>query len=271
MAKKIVVLGTRGIPDVQGGVETHCQELYPRIVSPGYQVTIIARKPYVDENKYYEYKGVKVIPLFAPKIKAFEAIIHSFFGVIKAKKIGCDILHVHAIGPALIVPFAKLLGMKVVMTHHGPDYDRQKWGKAARVMLRFGERCGVKYSDEVIVISRVIDNIIKRKYNRDNAHLIYNGINIPSKSNSDDYIKSIGLERYRYIIAVGRFVEEKGFHDLIRAFTCIDERKIKLVLVGDADHETNYSRNLKQMANNNGVTLTGFIKGEKTKPDIYLC
>ena len=30
---KIVVVGTRGIPDIQGGVETHCEELYPRLAA----------------------------------------------------------------------------------------------------------------------------------------------------------------------------------------------------------------------------------------------
>jgi len=35
------------------------------------------------------------------------------------------------------------------------------------------------------------------------------------------------------------------------------------VLVGDADHESDYSKALKIKAENNGVILTGFIKGEK--------
>ena len=29
---KIVVTGTRGVPNVMGGVETHCEELFPRNV-----------------------------------------------------------------------------------------------------------------------------------------------------------------------------------------------------------------------------------------------
>ena len=32
---KIVVVGTRGIPDIMGGIETRCQELYPRLASRG--------------------------------------------------------------------------------------------------------------------------------------------------------------------------------------------------------------------------------------------
>ena len=64
--------------------------------------------------------------------------------------------------------------MKVVFTHHGPDYDRDKWGFAAKTMLKLGERMGCMFADEVIVISDVIRNLIKRKYNRtSHVHLIY--------------------------------------------------------------------------------------------------
>ncbi len=35
------------------------------------------------------------------------------------------------------------------------------------------------------------------------------------------------------------------------------------MLAGDADFEDDYSRSLKKQARDNGVVLTGFIKGEK--------
>ena len=93
---------------------------------------------------------------------------------------GANILHIHAIGPALLVPYAKVLGMKVVFTHHGPDYDRDKWGLAAKTMLKLGERMGCMFADDVIVISDVIRNLISRKYGRTNrVHLIYNGVSRP--------------------------------------------------------------------------------------------
>jgi len=259
---KVIVLGTRGIPNIQGGVETHCQELYPRLVKLGADVTVITRKPYVDDLKQIEYKGVKLKHIFAPKKKSLEAIIHTFLGVLYAKKENPDILHIHAIGPSIMVPFAKLLGLKIVVTNHGPDYDRQKWGKLAKFILQLGEKSGTIYADRVIVISEVIKSIQEEKYKRYDCDLIFNGVNIPRKSTSIDYIRSLNLEPEKYIIAVGRFVEEKGFHDLIEAYRQLDS-DIKLVLVGDADHETTYSKNLKQLAKKNGIILTGFIKGEK--------
>ena len=261
---KIVVIGTRGIPDILGGVETHCQELYPRLAAAGHDVTVIRRRPYVtDDNRRDEYRGVKLVDVYAPRRKSLEAIVHTFLAVIRARRLKPDVLHVHAIGPALMVPLARMLGMKVVMTNHGPDYDRKKWGRMARTFLRTGERLGTRFSNRVIVISKVISSILADKYGRTDTDLIYNGVTRPVKSARTDYIASLGLAPRRYVVAIGRFVEEKGFHDLIRAFAAAEHGDYCLVIAGDADHPDDYSRSLKRLAEENGVVLTGFIRGEK--------
>ena len=225
---KIVVVGTRGIPDIQGGVETHCEELYPRLAAMGHDVTVVRRSCYVTpQNKIKEYKGVHLKDIYAPRRKSIEAIVHTFLAIIYARWVGADVLHIHAIGPALLIPLARLLGLRVVMTHHGPDYDRQKWNKTAKSVLRWGERMGANYANEVIVISTVIDNILREKYDRTDAHLIYNGVNKPVPAKDDSYIRSLGLTPRRYVLAVGRFVEEKGFDLLIKAFARISDSNCK--------------------------------------------
>lgn len=262
---KIVVIGTRGIPGILGGVETHCEELYPRLVALGHDVTIIRRSSYItDNNKISEYKGVKLIDVFAPRKKSIEAIVHTFLAVIKARQLNPDLLHVHAIGPGIMVPFAKLLGMKVVMTNHGPDYDRQKWGRLAKTILKTGERWASKSADALIVISNVISDILKRQYGRTkNVNLIFNGVNKPTKSTQRNYLQQWGLGTKPYIVAIGRFVKEKGFHDLIHAWAQSGLKdKYALAIAGDSDHEDEYSKELKSLAKENDVVLTGFIKGE---------
>ena len=261
---RIVVAGTRGIPDIQGGVETHCEELYPRIVNLGYEVILIRRSCYIAENnKIKSYKEVSLKDTYAPKQKGLEAFLHTFTAVFYARKLKADILHIHAIGPAIMAPLARLLGLKVVVTHHGQDYNRQKWGKIAKMVLRTGERLGVKYANELIVISEEINTVIKQKYKRFNANLIYNGVNIPVKSNETTYIQSLELTSQKYVFTLGRFVREKGFHGLIEAFKKLNTKEYKLVIAGDADQTDLYSENLKQLAKENEAVLTGFVKGEK--------
>lgn len=259
---KIVVTGTRGIPNIMGGVETHCEELFPRIAAKGYDVTVIRRKSYVRDS-LTEYKGVKLIDIETPKKKSFEAIIHTFKAILKAKSLKADIVHIHAIGPALLTPMARLLGMKVVFTHHGPDYDRDKWGEAAKFMLKLGERMGTTFANEVIVISKVIDNILIKKYGRKDCHLVYNGVPEPEICDFPEYFEELGIEKGKYILGMCRFVPEKNLHHLVEAFSKIDTKGCKLVLAGDTDFEDDYSRQLKATAKEQGVILTGFIKGRK--------
>ena len=265
---KIVVTGTRGIPNIMGGVETHCEELFPRIAEKGEDVTIIRRKSYVRDT-LTQWKGVKLVDIETPKKKSFEAIIHTFRAINKAKGLGADILHIHAIGPALLVPYAKMLGMKVVFTHHGPDYDRDKWGKAAKTILKLGEWMGCKYADHVIVISNVIKDLIaERCGRRENVHLIYNGVPEPEICEYPEYFGELGIEKGKYILGMCRFVPEKHLHDLVEAYILLKKERripedIKLVLAGDTDFEDDYSRGLKELARKNGVVLTGFIRGNK--------
>ena len=264
--KHIVVTGTRGIPHVMGGVETHCEELYPRVVKRGFNVDVIRRKSYVSDG-LNEWEGVGLIDLYSPKIKAFEAIVHTFLAIIKAKFIGADIIHIHAIGPALLTPFARMLGMKVVFTSHGSDYNREKWGCFAKAMLKLGERWGTNYANEVIVISNEIDHILKERYHRNDCHIIPNGVPAPIFQTDTEYVKSLGVESRKYILAMCRIVPEKNLHHLIEAYAKLKKQglanDIKLVIAGDSDFDDEYSKRLKKMAKENDVIMTGFVKGKK--------
>ncbi|MDR1526829.1 MAG: glycosyltransferase family 4 protein [Dysgonamonadaceae bacterium] len=261
---RIAVTGTRGIPDILGGIETHCEEIFPRIAASGYDVTVIRRKSYT-HDQLQDYKGVKLMDIHSPHSKALEAIVHTFRAIHAAKfKLKADVLHVHAVGPALAIPYAKLLGMKVVFTNHGPDYEREKWSWLAKFMLRLGETIGVRFADQIIVISKVINDILRTRYGRSDAHLIYNGISQPHFNNDPDYLRSLKIESRKYILAAGRFVPEKNFDQLIRAFTSVKDKKdYRLVIAGDANIEDIHSIELKQLARKNNVVLTGFIRGDK--------
>ncbi len=264
---KIAVTGTRGIPGIMGGVETHCEELFPRIAARGFDVTVIRRKSYAHDT-LTQWKDVHLVDIEAPKKKSFEAIVHTFRAIMAARRMKADVVHIHAIGPALLVPYAKLLGLKVVFTHHGPDYDRDKWGFAAKSMLKLGEWLGCKLADHVIVISDVIRQLIARRCGRTrDVHLIYNGVPEPEICDFPEYFEELGIEKGKYILGMCRFVPEKHLHDLVEAYSRLKNDgkagDVRLVLAGDTDFEDNYSRTLKQQARDNGVVLTGFIRGKK--------
>ena len=260
---KIVVTGTRGIPAIMGGVETHCEELFPRVVALGYDVTVMRRSSYVADS-LTEWHGVKLMDIPTPRKKAFETIVHTVRAVIAARRLGADVVHIHAVGPALVTPLARLLGMKVVFTHHGPDYDRDKWGVAAKMMLRLGEMLGCRFANRVIVISDVIRNLIASKHGRTKGvSLIYNGVPAADKCHFPEYFSELGITEGNYVLGMSRFVPEKNLHHLIEAFSRVKSEGLKLVIAGDSDFPDEYSEGLKRQAREAGVVLTGFVKGQK--------
>jgi len=257
---KIVVTGTRGIPDIPGGIEKHCQDLYPLIAGMGHEVVLITRLPYVVDPRP-EWRGVKLLHLSCPRGKSVEAIVHTFRAVLRARRLNPDILHIHGVGPWLMVPLARLLGLRVVATNHGPDYDRQKWGPVAKTVLRLGEYIGGRCANEVIVVSKVIAGIVAERCRR-TPHIIANGVRLPGRPAGTAQLERLGIRTSRpYILAVARFVPEKGLHDLIEAFTSVDG-DVQLVIAGDADHETDYSRRLRTLASlDSRIVLTGYLTG----------
>jgi glycosyltransferase involved in cell wall biosynthesis len=256
---KICVIGIRGLPGVEGGIEAHAEQLYKRLVPLGCDVEVIVRSPFVPAGQG-TFEAMRLRRLWSPQYSGVEALVHSVIGVLYAGVTRPDILHVHGVGPAIVTPLARLLGLRVIVTHHGPDYDREKWGFLARWILRVGERFGMRYSHARIVISRGISALVESKYVR-NADLIPNGV-IPGSLHSEvDRLKRYSLEPGRYFLQVSRLVPEKRQLDLIRAYALARPAGWKLALVGKLETDK-YSKTVEEAAKQAGVVLTGYLNGE---------
>jgi glycosyltransferase involved in cell wall biosynthesis len=156
---------------------------------------------------------------------------------------------------------ARLLGLRVVVTHHGPDYDREKWGRFARAVLRLGERWGMRLANGRIAISKVIADLVKVKHGVE-SDLIPNGVVLPEMPEAMDTLVEYELIYGRYVLLVGRLVEEKRHQDLIEAFALAAIPGWKLVIVGASDHPDTYTRKIMHLARQSpNVIMTGYQKG----------
>lgn len=262
---KIGVIGTRGFPEVQGGIETHCMELYSRIAqNQNVSFTVYRRTPYInDSNRKPEFRNIRFIDIPVPRSKNFETLAHSFLATVHALFQGFDIVHYHNTGPGFFIPLLKITRAKIFFTYHNVSYTQKKWSRFAKLFLGSSEKISMTQADYVIFISDIIRSEMLARYKIKKHSVIPNGVNLPVKSEKSDYIESFGLQKKKYVIAIGRFLEEKGFDYLIRAFVKTGMKDYKLVIAGDTDYPTEYSDRLKAIAADNGVILTGFIKGEK--------
>ncbi len=266
----ICVTGLRGFPHVMGGIESHCEELLPRIKAlwPAHRSVVLGRAPYLPEP-VGEHRGVEIVGIPCPRSKNLEAVVSTFLAVLDAKKRGAGLVHIHAIGPALLSPLARLLGLKVVVTHHGTDYHRAKWGLLARSALRAGEWLALNFADRVIAVSPSLAAQLKESFPARAQAVTYipNGTSdLPGDADPALVLERLGLEGGDFLLAVARLVPEKGLHDLIDAYeqsTCT----AKLVIAGSADHESEYARGL--LARASGRVIFAGVQSRATLKCLY--
>ncbi len=258
---RVLVIGLRGIPGIQGGIETHAEHLYPLLVTLGCQVEVLVRPAFYPNGVPKDWRGVKLRGVWCPNITGLEAFAHTFLGVLYAGVIRPDVLHVHAVGPGLMIPLARLLRLQVVFTHHGPDYNREKWGKVSRWALRTGERWAVSFSHQSIAVSEWIRKLVQKKYEKD-ILAIPNGVSIPKIRDTTVTLENLNLVQHQYILQVARFVPEKRQLDLIKAFRRAKMSGWKLVFVGEVDKKTQYGQDVTSEINDDpAIVLAGFQSG----------
>lgn len=259
----VMWMGLRGFPRIQGGVEIHAENICPILVELGCDVHVITRSTYQHKDVGESWRGLHFHNLWSPRSKTLEAMLHSLVAVLYAGLIKRpDILHIQSMGPAFWTPLARLLGLKVVMTTHGIDYERDSWGRLAKIVLQAGEFFGMRCSNASIVISKRLQQHNFDKHHAQSA-LIPNGVTLPELPSSSDSLQQFGLQPEKYVLLVSRLVAEKRHLDLIEAFRLANlPDEWKLVIVGASDHPNAYTHSvLEAIENTPNVLCTGFQSG----------
>lgn len=263
----IAMLGHKRIPSREGGVEIVVEELATRMVEQGHRVTCYNRSGHhvsgkeFDSQNLREYQGVRLKTVLTIDVKGLAAMTSSVFASLKAAFGRYDVVHFHAEGPCAMLWLPKLFGKRCVATIHGLDWQREKWKNGfGSKYIKFGEKVAVKYADEIIVLSKSVQDYFETAYGRKTV-FIPNGVNRPMIYAPDQIREKYGLEKDGYLLYLGRLVPEKGEHYLIEAFKSVRTDK-KLVIAGGASDTDAYMEQLKALAaGDDRILFTGFVQG----------
>lgn len=254
---KIAMIGIKAIPARFGGFETAVDEISRRLVQRGHEVIVYNRRG-MSPNGYSNYEGVKLVVLPTIKSKNLSTIVHAFLATLHVLFHPVDVVHYFTAGTAILAPLPRLLGMKVVCSVDGTDWQRGKWGRAARWYLKLSERLAVMFCNGVISDSKEVMNYYQNKFGVNSCCITY-GMR-EARSGGAQWLDRFSLEPRDYVLFVGRLVPENNVHHLIRAFEQTTTSK-KLVIVGADPWEKEYIRSLKS-SQDSRIVFTGGVYGE---------
>lgn len=263
----IAMFGHKRVPSREGGVEIVVEELSARLVKKGHSVTCYNRSgkhiggEQFQKEQLKDYKGIRIRKVPTIDKKGLAAVSSSIFASFKTSFGHYDVVHIHAEGPAFMCWLPKLFRKKVIVTVHGLDHRRAKWGKFAGKYIMSGEKNAVRFADEIIVLSKGVKKYFQDTYNRETV-FIPNGVNKPEPVSADIIKEKFGLGKDEYILFLGRLVPEKGLRYLIESFKEIQTDK-KLVIAGGSSDTSEFEKEIKELASSDErIVFTGFVEGQ---------
>jgi glycosyltransferase involved in cell wall biosynthesis len=211
-------------------------------------------------NKKNEYQGVKLKNSRTIYTKHLETAFYAVGSMMDAAFGEYDIVHIHALASSTLAWIPKYLGKKkVIVTVHGLDWQRSKWGVLPRSILKVAESLAVKHSHRCICVSRSLEGYFSMRYSGRLFHYIPNGCDpihntlLPAPD---------GLESKGYNLFMGRLTPEKGVHHLIKAYRQVDSL-MPLIIAGPHPSADSYLIELKKLAEGDPrIHFVGAVSGD---------
>src|SRR5581483_2943286 len=236
-AIRVALIGGRGVISKYSGIEAYYEEVGQRLAGRGHEVTAYCRTYFTPDLGTHQ--GMRLVRLPTLRSKHLDTLIHTFLSSLHVLFTRADIVHYHALGPALFSWIPRLAGKKTLVTVQGLDWQRAKWGRMARSVLRLGERAALRFPNRTIVVSRVL-----QQHFAGSTRYIPNGAELRPRRDTG-MLLTWNLEPGNYILFLGRFSPEKNCHLLIEAY----ERSgisAKLVLAGGTSYSDRYVETLRK-------------------------
>ena len=253
---RVAFIGGRGVVSKYSGIEAYYEEVGQRLAQMGHEVTVYCRNYFTPAMA--EHNGMRVVRLPTLRSKHLETVVHTLLSTAHALTQKYDVVHYHALGPALFSFIPRLFGQITAVTVQGLDWQRKKWGRIASAVLRLGERASVKFPNGTTVVSQALQQRFRETHGVE-AFYVPNG-GVLRQWKEPRKILELGLEPGNYVLFLGRFSPEKGCHLLVEAFEQLDTN-VKLVMAGASSYCADYSRNLRRHASDR-IRMLDWVSGD---------
>ena len=252
---KVAFIGGRGVISKYSGIESYYEEVGRQLAGMGHEVTVYCRS-YFTPN-VAEHNGMRLVRLPTIRSKHLDTVIHTLLSTVHAVCGRHDVVHYHALGPALFSFLPRMFGKKTVVTVQGLDWQRKKWGLFAANILRLGEQAAVKLPNATMVVSQTLQEHYQSRYGARSLY-VPNGTSL-RKRRAPSQLVRWGIESGKYVLYLGRFSPEKNCGLLIEAFEKI-ATGVKLVLAGGSSYSDAYANELRKHQSDR-IKLLNWVSG----------
>lgn len=269
-ALRVVVVGARGVPHVEGGAEKNAENLFP-LLSEACDVTLIGLQGFAVPGRY---RGIEVLTAPAVRLLGTDKLVYYLFTLWHTLRIRPQIVHAQGLNAAFLLLLYKLLAPHVVVRYGSADYVNGKWGVIGRLGFRWCE-WQLRFADAVIAVTPSLKaRLAATGVPADRIVVVPNAVDVADGEmiGRRDQITRLGLEPGSYVLSVGRITAQKDFRTLIAAFNAArpqDARLDTLVIVGGDDG----SGYLQEIAAHAGphVVFTGRMPRNELQPLYAQC
>lgn len=226
----VLVIGARGIPDVEGGAEKNAEMLFPKLVQDGYRIILLGLSDHMHETSY---RGVELYPLPTWRVLNTDKLGYYLKALRIAWKLRPEIVHLQGLGASLFLWAYKLMGARVVVRYGSADYEVSKWGLIGRLGFLAAEY-QTRFADAVIAVAPALVRRLAAHGVSRNVYMIANAVDgaMPQSVRSAGDEASVAAP---YMLSVGRITAQKNIHGLIagyRQFRATSGLPHRLLLAG---------------------------------------
>ena len=254
--KNIAFFGIKYFPS-KGGTSRVAENLILNMVND-YNITVYCYKNPLAEN---HITGVKTVQFKERKLGNLGVLFFFFQCFVHIRFRGkYDLVHAHKIDSFLFLKwFSKRT--KVVATAHEAPYNRDKWGKIAKLFFKFNEKQFLTFSGIKTAISKPLCVFYKENYDVD-VKFIANGVNL-----SEERMEGVAMSYWPkdlkkdspfVFFAARRIMGTKGLHTMLEAYKKINYEG-NIFVAGEMDNYPAYISKIKEISKGLKVFFLGYV------------
>jgi len=253
-------MGIRGIPANYGGFETFAEEIAPRLLAKGHEVTVYGRSNNIKyDGKYYKGVRLRIFPTIPHKY--LDTVAHTFLCTIHSLFVGYDVILICNSANAIFSWIPRLRGQKVIVNVDGLEWKRKKWNKLGQWFYKISEWLSTFLPNAIVTDAVEIKKYYLDNFKEDSTYIPY-GAPV-ERIETTEILEKFGLESRKYILYVSRLEPENNAHLVVKAFEKV-KTEMNLVVVGDAPYNKEYIDQLKS-SKDRRIVFTGYVFGDGYK------